>query len=101
MFLKCSILYGPPLIRAIFLTGSHVMRVRECFAFDEGNVSMRLTDSMGCPLHNEIDTFVYNDTEGTADATIARMFKFQDSNRVNFQCDVYICPGESKFPITF
>lgn len=70
------------------------MRVRECFAFDEGNVSIPLTDSLGCPVDSSIEPFVYNDTEGTATAIIDQMFKFQESSRVNFQCDVYICAGK-------
>ena len=70
------------------------MRVRDCFAFDGDNSSLALTDTKGCPLDNTIEPFVYNDTAGTAEAVIKRMFKFQDSNRVNFQCEVYICAGK-------
>ncbi|KAL7648125.1 UNVERIFIED_CONTAM: hypothetical protein RMT77_000026 [Armadillidium vulgare] len=75
---------------------THVMRIRECLAFDEGNVSLSLTDTYGCPIDNSIEPFIYNDTQGTAQSTIDHMFKFQDSNRVNFQCDVYICPAPCK-----
>ena len=48
-----------------------------------------------CPERQGVITkFAYNKTTGTADATIASMYRFPDTNQVNFQCDVVICKGE-------
>ena len=38
-------------------------------------------------------TFTYNDTLGIAEAELT-MFRFADTNRVNFQCEVQICKSE-------
>ena len=35
----------------------------------------------------------YNRVTGTAEARLFSMFKFPDSNRVHFQCDIVICKG--------
>ena len=41
-----------------------------------------------------MSSFVYNKENGTADATLYSMFKFPDSNRVHFQCDILVCKDE-------
>ena len=41
--------------------------------------------------------FSYDRPTGTAEARLFFMFKFPDSNRVHFQCDIVICKGENKF----
>ena len=38
--------------------------------------------------------FSYDRPTGTAEARLFSMFKFPDSNRVHFQCDIVICKGE-------
>merc|ERR1719219_998651 len=38
--------------------------------------------------------FSYNRVTGTAEARLFSMFKFPDSNRVHFQCDIVICKGD-------
>ena len=47
-----------------------------------------------CPERNILSSFVYNKENGTADATLYSMFKFPDSNRVHFQCDILVCKDE-------
>ena len=37
--------------------------------------------------------FRYNRLSGTAEATLYSMFKFPNSNRVHFQCDILVCRG--------
>ena len=39
-------------------------------------------------------TSSYNRVTGTAEARLFSMFKFPDSNRVHFQCDIVICKGD-------
>nr|XP_053652009.1 uncharacterized protein LOC128702021 [Cherax quadricarinatus] len=72
---------------------AHSMRVKNCFSFGEPNYTVPLTDDRGCPEGNLITPFVYNETAGTAEAVLNRMFRFPTSNRVHFQCDVLICRG--------
>ncbi|CAL4061809.1 unnamed protein product [Meganyctiphanes norvegica] len=72
----------------------HQMRVKNCFSHGEPNHTVALTDGQGCPIDDSLlSHFVYNDTAGTAEAVLKHMFKFPDSNRVSFQCDVLICKG--------
>ena len=46
-----------------------------------------------CPERNILSAFVYDKEKGTAEATLYSMFKFPDSNRVHFQCDILVCKG--------
>ena len=45
------------------------------------------------------DSFIcsYDRLSGTAEAKLFSMFKFPDSNRVHFQCDIVICKGDPKY----
>lgn len=72
---------------------AHSMRVLNCFSFGEPNYTVPLTDDQGCPVGDLISQFRYNETAGTAEAVLDRMFRFPTSNRVHFQCDVLICRG--------
>ncbi|XP_050720842.1 uncharacterized protein LOC127000827 [Eriocheir sinensis] len=72
---------------------AHSMRVKNCFSFGEPNYTVPLTDDRGCPAGSLISPFVYNETAGTAEAVLSRMFRFPTTNRVHFQCDVLICKG--------
>ena len=47
-----------------------------------------------CPERNIISPFVYDKENGRAEATLYSMFKFPDSNRVHFQCDILVCKGK-------
>ena len=38
--------------------------------------------------------FRYNRISGTAEAQLYSMFKFHNSNRVHFQCDILVCHGK-------
>jgi len=67
----------------------HTMRVGSCFSFGDVNVSIPLTDKNGCPTEH-ITKFTYNDTAGVAETTLT-MFRFAETNRVNFQCEMIIC----------
>ncbi|XP_063883985.1 uncharacterized protein LOC135112996 [Scylla paramamosain] len=72
---------------------THSMRIKDCFSFGEPNYTVPLTDDRGCPEGSLISPFVYNETAGTAEAVLNRMFRFPTTNRVHFQCDVLICKG--------
>ncbi len=68
------------------------MRVKRCFSFSDTNNSVVLVDSRGCSDRAVISDFEYSsDGSGSADATIFSMFKFPESSRVHFQCDVVVC----------
>jgi len=74
--------------------GQFGMRVKRCFSFSDTNNTVQLVDDNGCPERNILSSFVYNKENGTADATLYSMFKFPDSNRVHFQCDILVCKDE-------
>jgi hypothetical protein len=40
-----------------------------------------------------LSEFKYNRLQGTAEAKLYSMFKFPESNRVHFQCDIVVCKG--------
>ena len=67
--------------------------VKRCFAFDNSDTSVSLVDSRGCRAERLISEFEYDDSSGTAEATIFSMFRMPLSNRTYFQCDVEICKG--------
>lgn len=48
-----------------------------------------------CPERNILSSFVYDKAQGTAEATLYSMFKFPESNRVHFQCDILVCKGSN------
>jgi hypothetical protein len=49
--------------------------------------------SSSCPDPSILSPFKYNRLSGSAEASLYSMFKFPDSNRVHFQCDIVICKG--------
>ena len=55
---------------------------------------MELVDNRGCPDRSIMSQFQYDSKAGTAEAKLFSMFKFPESNRVHFQCDIVICKGE-------
>ena len=50
-------------------------------------------DCCRCPQRNIISPFVYDKSRGMAEAKLFSMFKFPESNRVHFQCDILVCRG--------
>ena len=74
--------------------GSVGMRVRRCFSFSDLNTTVELVDQRGCPDRSIMSQFQYDGKAGTAEARLFSMFKFPESNRVHFQCDIVICKGE-------
>ena len=69
------------------------MKVKRCFSFSDTNNTVELVDERGCPDPNIMSDFDYNNVEGVAEATLYSMFKFPESNRVHFQCDILVCKG--------
>ena len=53
-----------------------------------------------CPNPDILSEFKYNRIQGTAEAKLYSMFKFPESNRVHFQCDIVVCKGERVKPGT-
>ena len=47
-----------------------------------------------CPEKNIMSAFKYDVATGKAEAKLYSMFKFPESNRVHFQCDILVCNGE-------
>ena len=74
--------------------GSFGMKVRRCFSFSDLNTTVELVDDRGCPDTTIMSPFDYDAKSGTAEAKLFSMFKFPESNRVHFQCDIVICKGE-------
>eukprot|EP00092_Neocalanus_flemingeri_P033888 GFUD01036850.1.p1 GENE.GFUD01036850.1~~GFUD01036850.1.p1 ORF type:complete len:417 (-),score=100.38 GFUD01036850.1:338-1588(-) len=72
--------------------------VKRCFAFDNSDTSVELVDDRGCRTQKLISEFSYDDSAGTADATLHSMFRMPSSNRTYFQCDVEICRGSCPKP---
>ncbi len=52
--------------------------------------------SSRCPDPTILSPFKYNPVSGVAESTLYSMFKFPDSNRVHFQCDIAVCNGPCK-----
>ena len=50
-----------------------------------------------CPDKDIMSPFKYNRISGTAEAQLYSMFKFPESNRVHFQCDILVCRGRNFF----
>ena len=73
--------------------GSFGMAVRRCFSFSDVNTTVELVDGRGCPDPAIMSQFSYDRLTGTAQAKLFSMFKFPESNRVHFQCDIVICKG--------
>ena len=69
------------------------MKVRRCFSFSDRNTTVELVDGSGCPDSSIMSPFSYDRLSGTAEAKLYSMFKFPESNRVHFQCDIVICKG--------
>jgi len=79
------------------------MHVKRCFSFSDTNNSVQLVDARGCADNAIISDFKYDKVKGFADATIVSMFKFPESSRVHFQCDIIVCRREEMthiLPIT-
>ena len=70
------------------------MKVRRCFSFSDLNTTVELVDQRGCPDQSILSPFSYDARTGTAEARLFSMFRFPESNRVHFQCDIVICKGE-------
>ena len=69
------------------------MRVKRCFSFSDTNNTVQLVDDKGCPDPKIMSEFVYDRQKGMAEAKIFSMFKFPESSRVHFQCDIIVCRG--------
>ena len=70
------------------------MKVRRCFSFSDTNNTVQLVDDKGCPDPKIMSEFVYDRQKGMAEAKIFSMFKFPESSRVHFQCDIIVCRGK-------
>ena len=46
-----------------------------------------------CPEKGVMSRWTYTANNQIAEATIYSMFRFADSKRLNFQCDVLLCKG--------
>jgi len=71
---------------------------KKCFAFSNSDTSILLVDDRGCRAQKLLSEFSYNDSAGTADATLYSMFRMPNSNRTFFSCNVEICSGSCPKP---
>jgi len=98
---KSTVLEGSPYtLRAEVLNHdpNYGILVKNCFAFDNSETSVLLVDDRGCRGQKLLSEFSYDDSTGTADATLYSMFRMPNSNRTYFQCDVEICSGSCPKP---
>ncbi|XP_040571387.1 uncharacterized protein [Lepeophtheirus salmonis] len=72
--------------------GKFGMLVKRCFSFSDTDNQVLMVDDKGCSNNEIMSEFEYKDNEGEATAYIYSMFKFPESNRVHFQCDILVCP---------
>lgn len=79
--------------------GQFGMKVKRCFSFSDTNNTVELVDSRGCPDRDLISDFTYDLTKGTAEAMIFSMFKFPESHRIHFQCDILVCRDQCPDPV--
>jgi len=96
-----QVVYGREYMLRAHITkpdGSYGMRVKRCFSFSQLNSTVELVDERGCPEPTIMSMFTYDRKSGTAEARLFSMFKFPDSNRVHFQCDIVICKGDCAEP---
>jgi len=75
--------------------GQFGMKVKRCFSFSDTNNTVQLVDERGCPEKNIMSAFKYDVATGKAEAKLYSMFKFPESNRVHFQCDILVCNARS------
>jgi hypothetical protein len=75
--------------------GEFGMKVKRCFSFSDTNNTVQLVDERGCPEKNIMSAFKYDVANGKAEAKLYSMFKFPESNRVHFQCDILVCNARS------
>lgn len=92
-----EVVYGRPYTLQVMVSKpdeSYDVSVKNCFSFSTQESRVNLIDDTGCPERQGVITkFAYNQTTGSADAVISSMYRFPDTNQVNFQCDVVICKG--------
>ena len=72
--------------------------VKKCFAFANSETSLLLVDDRGCRAQKLLSEFSYDDSAGTADATLYSMFRMPNFNRTYFGCNVEICSGSCPKP---
>ena len=77
------------------------MKVRRCLSFSDTNNTVQLVDDKGCPDPKIMSEFVYDRQKGMAEAKIFSMFKFPESSRVHFQCDIIVCRGKIASVLSF
>uniref|UniRef100_A0A915BMK1 ZP domain-containing protein n=1 Tax=Parascaris univalens TaxID=6257 RepID=A0A915BMK1_PARUN len=68
-------------------------RVTVCHASGADNATVKLTDSHGCSMdRNLISDFLYKN--GRANAKIASMFRFPNTDKIHFKCTISVCNDE-------
>ena len=98
---KSAVLEGSPYTLRIEVLNhdpKYGILAKKCFAFDNSETSVLLVDDRGCRAQKLLSEFSYDDSAGTADATLYSMFRMPNSNRTYFQCDVEICSGSCPKP---
>uniref|UniRef100_A0A915PX41 ZP domain-containing protein n=1 Tax=Setaria digitata TaxID=48799 RepID=A0A915PX41_9BILA len=71
--------------------GVYAMLVRNCYAESDGNFRVPVIDEHGCTLDSYILPNLQYASDGLSVKTRATVFKFPDSSKIGFQCDVIIC----------
>ena len=71
------------------------MNIRHIYGILDTTVKPFISLPRG-PNPDILSEFKYNRIQGTAEAKLYSMFKFPESNRVHFQCDIVVCKGNLK-----
>uniref|UniRef100_A0A0M3IRK6 ZP domain-containing protein n=1 Tax=Ascaris lumbricoides TaxID=6252 RepID=A0A0M3IRK6_ASCLU len=96
-----EVIYGEPYFLRVRMKDDEVassprprFRVTVCQASGADNATVELTDSNGCSMdRNLISDFLYEN--GRAIAKIVSMFRFPNTDKIHFKCDLTICSDES------
>ncbi|XP_013788094.2 uncharacterized protein LOC106472011 [Limulus polyphemus] len=68
-------------------------KVKSCFIFAPNTTDVELIDAKGCPKTSFLSQFKFNQTTRAAEAMLYSTFRFPDTNKIHFQCDIVLCRG--------
>lgn len=68
--------------------------MRDCAAFGGINNTLKLIDEVGCSLEPRLISHIKYEVDGSATASVYKMFRFERSEAMHVQCAVDICRGQ-------
>jgi hypothetical protein len=75
-------------------------RVKSCLGFDTDNHNITIIDERGCPDKSKyISKFVYDQSAGTAEATLTTFRFSREQKHLHLQCEIVLCKETCGEPI--